>query len=55
MEIALCLAQVHEFQQTLERALSKIADENIDVVCAGRTDTGVNATNQVVQVLSTTC
>ena len=35
-------------QQTLERALSKIADEKIEVVCAGRTDTGVNATNQVV-------
>ena len=35
-------------QQTLERALSKIADKKIEVVCAGRTDTGVNATNQVV-------
>jgi len=35
-------------QQTLEQALSKIADEPIEVVCAGRTDTGVNATNQVV-------
>lgn len=35
-------------QQTLEIALSKIADQPIDVICAGRTDTGVNATNQVV-------
>ncbi|MDP7591461.1 MAG: tRNA pseudouridine(38-40) synthase TruA [Litorilituus sp.] len=35
-------------QQTLENALSKIADEPIEVVCAGRTDTGVNATNQVI-------
>ncbi len=35
-------------QQTLERALSKIANEPIEVICAGRTDTGVNATNQVV-------
>ena len=35
-------------QQTLEKALSKIADEPIEVVCAGRTDTGVNATNQVI-------
>ncbi len=35
-------------QQTVEIALSKIADEKIEVVCAGRTDTGVNATNQVV-------
>ena len=35
-------------QETLEKALSKVADESIQVVCAGRTDTGVNATNQVV-------
>jgi tRNA pseudouridine38-40 synthase len=35
-------------QQTLEQALSKVADEPIAVICAGRTDTGVNATNQVV-------
>lgn len=35
-------------QQKLEEALSKIADEPIEVICAGRTDTGVNATNQVV-------
>ncbi len=35
-------------QQILEQALSKIADETIEVVCAGRTDTGVNATNQVI-------
>ncbi|WP_448547946.1 tRNA pseudouridine(38-40) synthase TruA [Thalassotalea fusca] len=35
-------------QQTLEQALSKVADEPVEVVCAGRTDTGVSATNQVV-------
>jgi len=35
-------------QQKLEQALSKVADEPIEVICAGRTDTGVNATNQVV-------
>lgn len=35
-------------QETLEKALSKIANEPINVVCAGRTDTGVSATNQVV-------
>lgn len=35
-------------QQRLEEALTKIADEPIQVVCAGRTDTGVNATNQVI-------
>ena len=35
-------------QQKLEEALSKIANEPIEVICAGRTDTGVNATNQVI-------
>ncbi|MGJ8693745.1 MAG: tRNA pseudouridine(38-40) synthase TruA [Thalassotalea sp.] len=35
-------------QQRLEEALSKIANETIEVICAGRTDTGVNATNQIV-------
>ena len=35
-------------QEKLEIALSKIAAEPIQVVCAGRTDTGVSATNQVV-------
>lgn len=35
-------------QQELERALSRVADEDIQVVCAGRTDTGVHATQQVV-------
>ncbi len=35
-------------QQTLEQVLSKIADEPIQVNCAGRTDTGVHATGQVV-------
>jgi len=35
-------------QQKLEEALSKIANEPIEVICAGRTDTGVNATNQIV-------
>ncbi|AUD79001.1 tRNA pseudouridine(38-40) synthase TruA [Kangiella profundi] len=35
-------------QQTLERVLSKIADQPIEVFCAGRTDTGVHATGQVI-------
>ena len=39
---------LHTVQGTLERALSQVADEEITVVCAGRTDTGVHATNQVV-------
>ena len=35
-------------QQELEKALSIVADEPVQVVCAGRTDTGVHATGQVV-------
>lgn len=34
-------------QGELEVALSKIADENIKVFCAGRTDAGVHATGQI--------
>lgn len=39
---------LHTVQQALEHALSKVADSPISVVCAGRTDTGVHATNQVI-------
>ena len=39
---------VKTVQQTLERALSTVADEPVTLVCAGRTDAGVHATGQVV-------
>ena len=35
-------------QQRLEEALSRVANEPIEVICAGRTDTGVHASGQVV-------
>ncbi|MBI5041936.1 MAG: tRNA pseudouridine(38-40) synthase TruA [Gammaproteobacteria bacterium] len=35
-------------QEALERALSRVADHPVAVVCAGRTDAGVHATAQVV-------
>ncbi|MGC6388994.1 tRNA pseudouridine(38-40) synthase TruA [Ewingella sp. S1.OA.A_B6] len=35
-------------QACLEKALSRVADVPITVLCAGRTDTGVSATGQVV-------
>lgn len=35
-------------QGTLEEALSKVANEPIEIICAGRTDTGVHATGQVI-------
>lgn len=41
-------SKVVSVQQTVETALSKIANQKIEVVCAGRTDTGVNATNQII-------
>lgn len=39
---------LHTVQQAVEHALSRVADSPISVVCAGRTDTGVHATNQVI-------
>ncbi len=38
----------NSIQQHVENALSKIADQEIKVFCAGRTDTGVHALHQVV-------
>ncbi len=35
-------------QQEVEQALSIVADHEVKVVCAGRTDTGVHATGQVI-------
>jgi tRNA pseudouridine38-40 synthase len=35
-------------QDVVQRALSRVADSSIDVVCAGRTDAGVHASAQVV-------
>jgi tRNA pseudouridine38-40 synthase len=39
---------VKTVQQALEKALSIVADETVSLVCAGRTDAGVHATNQVI-------
>lgn len=35
-------------QELVERSLSQVADHTVEAVCAGRTDTGVHATAQVV-------
>ncbi len=40
-------------QAQLESALSQVADQDIQVTCAGRTDSGVHATCQVVHFDST--
>ncbi|MCV2885638.1 tRNA pseudouridine(38-40) synthase TruA [Aestuariibacter sp. AA17] len=40
--------EVASVQEHLEKALSTVASESIEVACAGRTDAGVHATGQVV-------
>ena len=35
-------------QYFVDKSLSKIADHKIKTICSGRTDTGVNALNQIV-------
>lgn len=35
-------------QAVVEAAISKVADTGIEIICAGRTDTGVHATAQVI-------
>ncbi|MDG4867792.1 tRNA pseudouridine(38-40) synthase TruA [Guyparkeria sp. 1SP6A2] len=37
-------------QARLEKAIARVADHPVEVVCAGRTDRGVHATNQVLHV-----
>ena len=39
---------VPSIQEEVEKALSKIANAPVSVVCAGRTDSGVNATYQII-------
>ena len=39
---------VRTVQAVLEQALSKVADETVTATCAGRTDTGVHASEQVI-------
>lgn len=39
---------LHTIQQRLEAALSAVASHDVQVVCAGRTDTGVHATAQMI-------
>ena len=40
--------ELRTVQEEVERALSAVADHTVSVVCAGRTDTGVHASGQVV-------
>lgn len=38
----------NSIQKQLEVAISKVANHNVTIVCAGRTDKGVHATSQVI-------
>ena len=42
------LKQDRSVQQCVEEALSTVADQPVNVICAGRTDAGVHALNQVI-------
>lgn len=35
-------------QETVEKAISNVADHEVEITCAGRTDAGVHATGQVI-------
>jgi tRNA pseudouridine38-40 synthase len=39
---------LHTVQDEVQRALSRVADASIEIVCAGRTDAGVHAGGQVI-------
>ncbi|MEM7293537.1 MAG: tRNA pseudouridine(38-40) synthase TruA [Pseudomonadota bacterium] len=41
-------SDVSSVQDAVENALSRVADETIKVICAGRTDTGVHGVGQVI-------
>jgi len=43
-----CQKDVPNIQEHVEQAVSKVANHPVRVICAGRTDTGVHALNQVI-------
>jgi len=45
--------EVRSVQEKLEKALSKVANHEVSVFCAGRTDAGVHGTGQVVHFETT--
>jgi tRNA pseudouridine38-40 synthase len=45
----------HTVQQCLEEAVSQVANQTVQTTCAGRTDTGVHATGQVVHFDTDAC
>lgn len=47
------LGHAPSVQEEVERALSSVADSAVTVVCAGRTDSGVHATGQIIHFETT--
>ncbi|CAL4042686.1 tRNA pseudouridine synthase A [Buchnera aphidicola (Anoecia corni)] len=45
--------EVITIQETLEKAISYIANQKIKVICAGRTDTGVHSSGQIIHFQTT--
>jgi len=45
-----CQKGVPTVQEYVETAISTVADQNVEVYCAGRTDTGVHALGQVIHI-----
>jgi len=43
-----CQRQVPSLQAAVESAVSQLANKRVSVICAGRTDAGVHAMNQVI-------
>ena len=43
----------HGVQEEVEKALSVVADQDVKIICAGRTDTGVHALGQVIHYETT--
>jgi len=42
------LSHAPSVQEEVEKALSKVANHGVDVVCAGRTDSGVHGIGQII-------
>lgn len=42
------LSHASTVQASVEKALSNVADEKVEIICAGRTDSGVHASGQII-------
>ena len=42
------LSHAPSVQETVEKALSTVANHSVDIICAGRTDSGVHGLGQII-------